>query len=135
MRRCRTCDQEKPHSEFHTRNDGRFQNLCKTCKSAYNREWYRRNRDMHRRNVASLKRQQRDANVELMYEAKRAPCADCGRRYPVYVMDFDHVRGVKRGNVAEMRAESSKRVREEMAKCDVVCANCHRVRTHGKAGT
>lgn len=58
------------------------------------------------------------------------PCADCGRIYPPYVMDFDHVRGVKAANISQMKS-SLEDIAAEIAKCDLVCANCHRERTHG----
>lgn len=64
-------------------------------------------------------------------ELKSAPCADCCQSYPFYVMDFDHVRGEKIGDIARMVANGQrKKVLAEIAKCDVVCANCHRERTH-----
>lgn len=62
---------------------------------------------------------------------KRQPCKDCGVSYPPYVMDFDHVRGEKKFNLCSgPRRRGVKQVMEEVAKCDVVCANCHRERTH-----
>ena len=59
------------------------------------------------------------------------PCIDCKINYPYYVMDFDHVRGVKHANVMELVSTlSKKRIDEEIAKCEIVCSNCHRIRTH-----
>ena len=57
---------------------------------------------------------------------------DCGQFYPGYVLDMDHVRGPKEGNVATLAnaAISLDRLQAEIEKCDVVCANCHRIRTH-----
>ena len=56
---------------------------------------------------------------------------DCKISYPYYMMDFDHVRGTKQANVAELiNTLSKKRIDEEIAKCEVVCSNCHRIRTH-----
>lgn len=66
---------------------------------------------------------------QIIREAKEVPCADCGVEYPPWVMDFDHRDPTQKLNiVSKMRAERT--VREEIAKCDVVCANCHRERTH-----
>lgn len=65
---------------------------------------------------------------------KSLPCADCGREYPSYVMDFDHTRGAKRYNVAAMTLKSWPQILQELEKCDVVCANCHKVRTHVRRG-
>lgn len=59
------------------------------------------------------------------------PCMDCKESFPYYVMDFDHVRGQKHKNVSELIVTlSKKKIDEEIAKCEIVCSNCHRVRTH-----
>ena len=62
---------------------------------------------------------------------EKTPCMDCKYNYPYYVMDFDHVRGKKQANVMELVPSlSKKKIDEEIAKCEVVCSNCHRIRTH-----
>jgi hypothetical protein len=67
-----------------------------------------------------------------MLDAMRAkPCMDCGGAFPPAAMDFDHREpATKRYAVTRMigRAGTS-RILEEVAKCDIVCANCHRLRT------
>ena len=64
-------------------------------------------------------------------ELKSAPCADCGKLYHPCVMDFDHVRGEKLGNISAMiRAVTMGKLSAEIAKCELVCSNCHRLRTH-----
>jgi len=55
---------------------------------------------------------------------------DCAEIYPSCVMDFDHVRGVKRFSVGQMTNCPASTIETEIAKCDVVCANCHRIRTY-----
>lgn len=69
-------------------------------------------------------------NTGIIRAAKNVPCADCGQRYPYYVMDFDH-REEKSTNVGWMRGCGRARLEAEIAKCDVVCANCHRERSFG----
>lgn len=69
---------------------------CRDCKAAYQRQWYERNRARHIANVNEIRRRLRDEHRRIVREAKSQPCADCGVRYPPYVMDFDHVRGPKR---------------------------------------
>lgn len=70
--------------------------------------------------------------MEMVRDAKDRPCQDCGQTYPYYVMDFDHQRD-KKFLVGRMvwSTTSMEKVREEIEKCDIVCANCHRERTHG----
>lgn len=69
----------------------------------------------------------------LMRAAKSKPCQDCGQTFPTYVMDFDHVRGRKLFNVSQgyQLKRSLAEVAAEIEKCDVVCSNCHRIRTFG----
>lgn len=58
-------------------------------------------------------------------------CIDCGSMYPHYVLDFDHVRGTKIDNLSFMaRWYSIEDIDKELSKCEIVCANCHRQRTH-----
>jgi len=75
--------------------------------------------------------------IKYIQEMKSSsPCLDCKVSYPYYVMDFDHVRGRKQKNVMELiNTLSKKKIDEEIAKCEIVCSNCHRIRTHKrKAG-
>jgi len=64
---------------------------------------------------------------------KAGPCSDCGVSYPPCVMQWDHVRGDKHRNVGEMMFSASRdRILKEIAKCDLVCANCHAIRTQSR---
>lgn len=56
------------------------------------------------------------------------PCTDCHLFYPAVVMEYDHVRGLKSYDVSKMSLVSLGRVAQEIDKCDLVCANCHRLR-------
>jgi hypothetical protein len=86
------------------------------------------------RNKGRYVKQSLDKKVKLkaiIDEAKSVPCRDCGFRYPPYVMDFDHISGTKIMDVSKLtRFGSERKLREEIAKCEVVCSNCHRERTH-----
>lgn len=60
---------------------------------------------------------------------------DCGNEYPYYVMDFDHVRGTKKFGInGTSDSHGIKAILEEVEKCDIVCSNCHRIRTARRAG-
>lgn len=54
-------------------------------------------------------------------------CADCGYRKEAVALDFDHVDGEKELNVCF--SKSIAQAKKEIAKCEVVCACCHRIRT------
>ena len=74
----------------------------------------------------------RQKRYEWLIAQKSKPCIDCGNRYPFYVMDFDHVRGAKEFSISDARYKSITihNLEKEIAKCDLVCANCHRIRTY-----
>jgi hypothetical protein len=111
---CGHCKRELPitcFSNSKATKDG-LQGGCKQCRQT---AWHTRKKDRY----------------ELILGAKDAPCCDCGMRYPPVCMDFDHVRGVKITNVAAMIGHpySKEEILAEIEKCDLVCANCHRIRT------
>jgi hypothetical protein len=71
------------------------------------------------------------AQARLLDELRDVPCADCGRCYRPCAMDFDHRDPTsKEYTVTRMIGRAgTARILAEVAKCDIVCANCHRVRT------
>lgn len=72
----------------------------------------------------------RASQRSVIEAAKAKPCADCGGTFPSVVMDFDHVRGDKLFNIGSAGAHHGRQaLLDEIAKCEVVCANCHRLRT------
>ena len=95
------------------------------------KQFYATHPDYVKQQVAERKRQLR----LMVQEAKAVPCADCGVQYPYCAMQFDHVRGTKDFDVSRgpARGFSIKRIQAEIEKCDVVCANCHAIRTHERA--
>ncbi len=76
----------------------------------------------------NYKKRLKTAIVAYLSQVKAdTPCSDCKKHHHYAVMDFDHARGVKRTELA--RADTWKQVFEEIPKCDIVCSNCHRLRT------
>ena len=72
---------------------------------------------------------------DWMVELKSQPCSDCGSRFETCCMDFDHRDGTQKlFNVGSMFAHHYSRelIETEIAKCDLVCSNCHRVRTRDR---
>jgi hypothetical protein len=70
-------------------------------------------------------------NYEMVTRFKETtPCLDCNRSFKACQMDFDHVRGVKSGTVSQMLGLDTSVLLAEIEKCDLVCANCHRIRTY-----
>jgi hypothetical protein len=77
-------------------------------------------------------RARRASHRELLRELRERACADCGQCFPHYVMQFDHRDpATKNDVVTRMVGRAGKdRILAEAAKCDVVCSNCHRMRTY-----
>lgn len=97
----------------------------KERKQAQMRAYYQSNKKTWRaRNVVY------QAKLTTLYrDLKNKPCADCGVEYPYYVMQYDH-RGDKIDDVSRfLRQHKRAAMLAEIAKCDVVCANCHATRT------
>ena len=103
---------------------------CKPCTRAYCRQHYRINKPLHlrRRYGRTISERVENRRAVLQY-LENHPCVDCGEANPI-VLEFDHVRGVKAGDISSMVYKQTKaRVLEEIKKCEVRCANCHRVKT------
>lgn len=132
-KRCCTCKLIKPVEQFYYKNraQGLRQPYCKACKALYNAQWYGKNREKQLADVKRTKKQRSAAALALVASAKDNPCTDCGERLPPCAMDFDHVRGEKVANISKMVNEgpSLSRLQEELDKCELVCSNCHRIRT------
>ena len=95
---------------------------------AASKRWYDANKDTQLARVRKNKKER----LAFLREAKNnKPCTDCGVVLPYYVLDWDHCRGTKEFGLASPKAQhvSMQRLLDEMAKCDLVCANCHRIRT------
>jgi hypothetical protein len=133
-RRCSRCGRTRPLSEFNWKDTARRrrQAYCRPCMKAAWRRWYanEQNRARHLAQVAGRRRRRTKRHQELITRLKSHPCADCGNRFPPYVMDFDHVRDKTTEVSRLVRTYGTARLMAEIERCDVVCANCHRIRTH-----
>jgi hypothetical protein len=99
---------------------------------AARRRWYAKNAETQKPLAVANTRRYQARNRQITHEAKAQPCADCGVQYPFYVMQFDHVGdGDKTAHVSFLAwvPVSEAKLRAEIAKCEVVCANCHAART------
>lgn len=97
---------------------------------ASRRKHYRENKEQYYRRNDEKEQHLR----HFVAAVKSYPCEDCGLTYPPYVMDFDHLPGfIKDGNISKMYNKGSwGKIIIEIMKCDLVCANCHRERTHNR---
>jgi len=123
MRKCSKCKKRKPRNKTSS--------YCKYCHNEYQKEYYKKNPSSIRKSC--IKR--RNDIRKLVIDGKNKPCEDCNKKYPYYVMDYDHRSSKKKKfnlSIAASKYRSIKSIMLEIAKCDVVCSNCHRERTFNK---
>lgn len=115
---CTKCEVSKQLKHFYAKpamKDG-LNSWCKDCVNAQN----------HGR----LKRYRHNLKLTLMNELG-GKCFDCGISGPPYMFDFDHRNPEEKSfTISQSRVANLALMLEEVKKCDLVCANCHRVRTH-----
>jgi hypothetical protein len=133
MNQCPKCRVEKTVENTTVRKyapeGGYFDAYCKLCRSEISKDWFKRNPGAKKK--SDKKSYERFRAVLRALKAER-PCFDCGNIFPPECLDWDHVRGEKLFEVGLGWNHAFDKVREEMDKCDVVCACCHRIRTQNR---
>lgn len=117
-RTCRICGETKPLAMFYRdmqragENRIRRRYDCRDCARKISRRGY-------------------EGTLKFLTAYKlEAGCADCGYNAHAEALDFDHLPGTeKKFTIANNTRRSQSELMAEIAKCEVVCANCHRVRT------
>ena len=139
MKRCARCETVKPRSAFHRsalRADG-LQVYCIDCRAEIDHARY------ERRVGKTVPRCPRNSRREtgpsrrawLLNLKVGRPCTDCGRTFPPEAMQWDHLPGFeKASDVSSMWGRSTEEMLRELAKCELVCANCHAIRTFRRSG-
>jgi hypothetical protein len=104
------------------------------ARRAASRRHYERNREAMIARATQYTRETRARISDYLRELKTDhPCTDCQLTWPPYVMQFDHIgTAAKAFNVGDFwrGRYSLAAVQAEIAKCELVCANCHAIRTH-----
>lgn len=108
MKKCSTCQQIKPETEFYKKGkSGRLNSLCKECFNDYcQKRWVDRKR--------------------MAIEYLGGKCIRCGYNEHYAAMHFHHVKG-KDFTWVKLRLFSWDRVVKELDRCVLLCANCHAI--------
>jgi hypothetical protein len=129
MKRCCDCKQEKNISEFH-----KGAKRCKPCAIAVSRfNYHKRKSDSswyleYKEKRVQQARERKQKAVKLMGNK----CYDCGNSYPDCVYDFHHLDPNEKDlNPSAAIKRTEERMMEELKKCVMLCANCHRIRHFG----
>lgn len=133
-KKCTLCHKNKllnkDFSKKKSSPDGR-QNICKECSRDISRKYYTDNTEKHKENTGRRKNEQKEINKQFVFNhLSTHPCVDCGET-DVRCLEFDHVYGNKLQNISTMMKNvcSVEKIKKEIEKCEVRCANCHRKRT------
>jgi hypothetical protein len=130
---CGSCKVEKDDSSFHkSSRTGGVQLYCKSCRKHKDKAYWAK----RAKNVEAMKakavyaRALRDKVRKYLWDYLSChPCVDCGNAN-ILCLQFDHVRGEKAFSISQKAfAVSFDSLQEEIAKCEVRCANCHAIKT------
>jgi hypothetical protein len=148
-KRCSGCKRWLPVSQFRRRmmrGKPYVEARCVLCSSLAIREyevthrrkvrktrqkWYAKNRARLREYARTRYLMMHRDRIDFIEWLKTGPCLDCDMSFPTCCMDFDHCVGEKLFNISHaVRSKfSNEEIMTELAKCELVCANCHRIRT------
>lgn len=127
-KQCTKCKQWKDEEEFSWKNksEGKRHSQCKECRRKADNQRYKE--DVNRRDSVKMvhKNQVKFIRDYIQDVKKHSKCAICGEsRW--YVLDFHHIKD-KKFTIAQKIPEgcSLDTIKEEISKCIVLCANCHR---------
>lgn len=136
MKKCKKCLIEKSESEFnfsYYKDKKYLLNECKECLAKRTKKNYYadhcRQKEIRKNNTNRRRELRKSFVLKFLLDH---PCIDCGETDPI-VLEFDHING-KLFNISAGFMRPIEVFQEEINKCEVVCANCHKRRTAKRAG-
>ena len=132
MKKCTTCKQTKSKLDFNknkSKKDG-LNNVCRKCSNLSSKRYYSENLEKHKLNTAKHRKKHYHRNRRFIADyLLKHPCVDCGETNPI-VLEFDHIED-KYMEVSKLVrcSYSVSKIKKEIEKCEVRCANCHRLKT------
>lgn len=139
QKKCFGCLQERDAEKdfnWKYKDRGIRNSRCKFCQSQVSKQHYENNKqDYMDRNLVCNPRIREDNQQRIAAYLANHPCIDCGKT-DMRVLEFDHVCGKKSGNISKMvqTCYSWPTIEAEIAKCEVRCVNCHRIKTSERGG-
>lgn len=133
MKKCWVCKKLLSNTEFYkdrTKKDG----LCTKCKSCNKKQrdtWRRAHPNKHHKQQSRQHQRTRKRNLKFIREYKlNHGCSNCGYKESSVALDFHHINPTTKLNSISRLANdcySLHKIKLEMKKCTILCANCHRV--------
>lgn len=136
MKQCNKCGHERKLRDFSFKYKKRNirGTICKFCIRKYTKKHYKDNSVTYKRHAKkNTKRYRAEARDFIWEYLSTHPCVDCGESDPI-VLEFDHIRDKRMSISVGTRFLSLKKLKEEIGKCAIRCANCHRRSTAKKLG-
>jgi hypothetical protein len=133
MKTCIKCGLEKEDVEFFFKNKKKQirSSTCNVCSMMYAKQHYKENKARYVERAKEFNKRQAIENRQKVFDfLKSKKCQDCGND-DVRVLEFDHKEGLdKFDNVSNMiHRHGWKTILKEIGKCEIRCANCHRIKT------
>lgn len=134
IKKCSHCEKKYKISDFSWRIKrlNKRANKCKQCTNEYSRKRYIKHGNRYKKSNKANAEKYKKVGRKLVYEFKLSnPCTSCGESNPI-VLEFHHLDPKeKRNDVSNMASHgySVKSIEEEIEKCIILCANCHRKKT------
>src|SRR5882672_11480245 len=138
MRACTKCGEVKPLDAFPPvrRGEPKLQSWCRDCFAEANARNYQANRERERTRIYKyIAGRRAEVGQKIIEYLREHPCVDCGER-DIVVLEFDHV-GEKVADISVYAGggRTWERVKAEIEKCEVRCANCHRRKTRERSAS
>lgn len=130
-KKCTKCGKVLDIASF-TKKGEYKSSMCRQCSSLWSKEWYKKNKEKRKAAIKKNKNKLKSTRRKWLNEIKSAPCTDCNKKYPPVVMDFDHIKDKKFNISTILYIKSKDTLLKEIEKCELVCSNCHRVRTENR---
>ena len=123
---CCDCKQEKQIEEFPKHKNGKvvkIRDRCRLCYNKYHNEYNRKNRDKHQKRVKRVEKK----NKDYIRDKKISQgCLICGYKKCARSLHYHHINPDKKlFNISLTYKIGKEKREEELAKCVLLCSNCH----------
>ena len=125
-KRCNVCKERKELDKFHKNKQCRLgvTGTCAKCDSRRIKSWYQKNRSRRQQLANERNQKRRDEAIDFL----GGKCMMCGGEFPRCCFDFHHRDPETKIDDISNLLRKPVMLKEELKKCDLLCANCHRIR-------